>query len=294
MLPARDSKHKALVAAALAGALYASSSGAEIVKDSLDAELFLNLINTTAGVSATFDLGIPTVVGQPMGSNLGVNPTIATYSTDALAPKGIKLQWNLAPTSAWSSFVAASGASLSNSKYDIKAVGPSDAFSGDVVFLTTLRPGVPANNPGNQLFDALVNFSDVGATFVADTNTQPTHASQADGANFATSATQNLYHQTAVGDNWRTSLLLGSGVSTGPIGSDLPFYKLYGDIGNLGGTASWLPYGGAWNLSATGLLTYSTAPVPEPQSWALLVTGLAAVGACVRRRGAAQQASHSS
>lgn len=258
MLFSGDLKNKTVAMAAIAGLAYAGASGAAIVTGSSEGELFLNLINTTAGVSATFDLGVP----------------IQSFSVDALGPAGIRLQWDLSGTAAWSSFVGAAGASLGSSKFDIKALGPSNAFAGDVVYLTTVSSGVPAN----QDFSQLQNFQQVDA-FVQVTNGAATHSTQSNGADFAIAANPSLYHETAVGDSWMNFL---NGTSTGAIGSDLTFYQLSGNF--FDGLVNVSPYGGAWNLSEAGMLSYATAPIPEPGSWAMLLAGLTALGAIARRR----------
>lgn len=270
MLLSRNLKNKTAAAIAAAGLAYASVAGAAIDFASLDGELFLNVINTTAGVSATFDLGT----------------AIGAFDPDALSAPGIMLQWDLSGTAAWSAFVGAAGTALGTSKFDIKAIGPSLPFVDDqLVFLTTASTGLtidPDTGVTNQPMDTFGLFGDVGTYFVTDTNGEATHSTQANGANFATSLTPNLYHEVAVGDSWRNTFV---GTSTGAIGSGLPFYLLSGP-GFLFDAeyAQGRLYAGLWTLSEAGVLSYATAPIPEPESWAMLLAGLVAVGAVVRRR----------
>ena len=76
----------------------------------------------------------------------------------------------------------AAGTSLGESKFDIKAVGPSDPDNSDkVIFLTTAS----SSDLSHQSFIRLQAFGLVGETFVAATNAEPTHNAQLNGANFA-------------------------------------------------------------------------------------------------------------
>jgi hypothetical protein len=46
-----------------------------------------------------------------------------------------------------------------------------------------------------------------------------------------------------------------------------------------------LPFGGALNLSVTGANSLIVPqPVPEPQTWALMIGGFGMIGAMLRRR----------
>ena len=274
--------HVAVGAAAVALA-YAGLAGAAIRTGSIsqllsDGELFMDVINTTAGVSATFDLFQPVIVLNDSGASISSDPTMADFTATEMSKLGIRLEWNLAGTAAWTSFVGAAGAELGASKFDIKALGPNDAFGGGIGYFTTSSSD--SATVASQQFAQLGNFVQVN-DFVTPTNGQATHSSTENGANFATAANTSLYHETAVGDSWKNFF---AGNSTGAIGSNLPFYQLSGDFFANPAEATLGTFGGVWNLSANGVLSYTTAPIPEPGTWAMLAAGLLAVGAIARRR----------
>ena len=283
-------KHKTVLAALIAGLGYHGACSAAIGFGSVSGgELFLDVVNITATASATFDLGFPTFASRP---GLAVDPMIQTFDIVALSAPGVRLTWDLSGTSAWSSFVRAAGTSLGKSKFDIKAIGPSDPYNNEkVIFLTTASSGDPINYDLTteqlklQSFASLQGFAVVG-DFVTATNAEATHNDELNGANFvkSTSANDSPYHEMAVGDDWHHQFS-GDVRSTGPIGAPLPFYELYGTLENTFTDATEVrSYGGVWTLSEAGLLSYATAPVPEPTTGAMLVAGLVAFGAIARRR----------
>ena len=283
-------KHRSMLMIGIAGLAYHGACGAAISFGTMDGELFLNVVNTTVNASATFDLGVPTFASNP---SLAVDPTITTFGLSALSQPGVKLTWDLSGTEAWSSFANESGAALNQSKFDIKALGPSDPDNNlEVVFLTTISKG----NPRFQSFALLQGFAVVGDTFVAATNGESTHSDsiEGNGANFITND-PSLYHELAVGDSWSNQLIGGNGNSSsmGPIEPEpidpenggLAFYRLSGTSANSSTDRTDAPpYAGVWKLTQAGLLSYTTAPVPEPASGLMLAAGLAALGALARRR----------
>ena len=83
--------------------------------------------------------------------------------------------------------------------------------------------------------------------------------------------------------------------ASGTVGSSLNFFSITGASGL--GTVSGAKFGSAasdvWTLSSTGVLTYGVgatnlaAPVPEADTYAMMLAGLGLVGFMVRRRKAA-------
>jgi len=72
--------------------------------------------------------------------------------------------------------------------------------------------------------------------------------------------------------------------STAAIGTSLNFWQL-----GLNGTANLnkingTQYAGQWDLTSGGALSYTVAPVPEPDTWAMMLAGVLTVGAIARRR----------
>jgi hypothetical protein len=149
-------------------------------------------------------------------------------------------------------------------------------------YLTTAKSIDPSQIPTNL---ALRTFDDNTSSYLANVNTLPTHpgGDAINGSSTATEADGPAYGGSALwGNNWGGSATFNS---TARIGESMNFYLL-ANTSNSGSNALKANLtifandvgNASWSLAQDGTLTYM-APVPEPGEWALMLSGLALVGA---------------
>lgn len=268
-----------LLAALLAVAFTGGAHAAIDNSNSGNGSLFLGVIDTTGLVSAAFDLGI---------SMDSFQPGTTAFTT-----------WNLSAANygtAWNQFVTGAGANLSGAKYLIGAMDSLGTAVGADRFLSTSSSdlSVAGNQPSNtQLLNFATNGTGGVDVFVNASNLLGTHGSQADGANYATSATGgNAYLGSAGGfgtaGKWAVSQ--SPFIAWGNVNTALDFYSFATSSTSGLAKATRVAYNDFtqdfYLNSTTGALTYgvAVAAIPEADTWAMFAAGLLVVGAIARRR----------
>jgi hypothetical protein len=256
---------KVLVAAlALAATLPASAAMTKTAGvGGGDSSLILTLLDTTAGVSATFDLGF-------------------SKSSFVQTANG---NWDLSTgnyASAWSSFWGV--ASTANTQYSVFAGDALGSASGDQsMFTTVASTWVKTSN--TTLGQMQASFD----TYIVANNAIGNHGAVADGASFATSLTGGSAY-AGVGPALGTAGKIGNfgGDTNALIGTNMSVFNIVrnGTSGVTEATATKLSVAGFnpyFNMSNTGALTY-VAAVPEADTSAMMLAGLGLMGFIARRR----------
>jgi hypothetical protein len=274
-------KFKMHVAGALLAALFSAQAAATINTgispgpgQDGNGELFLTITDIdptgTTGRSYTRDLGIR------------MNAFLPTPAGSGVTAKGYTLEF--APDALLTSFLAQSEpARQSMFVWNIGALDNNQQNR----YLTTAKSIDPSQIPTNL---ALRTFDDNTSSYLANVNTLPTHpgGDAINGSSTATEADGPAYGGSALwGNNWGGSATFNS---TARIGESMNFYLL-ANTSNSGSNALKANLtifandvgNASWSLAQDGTLTYM-APVPEPGEWALMLSGLALVGALARRR----------
>lgn len=257
-------KMKALVAAAVAVMSVSGAANAALTSGVAgDGGLVLTLLDRSSNVSATFDLGL-------------------SYSTFAAGTAGASTSasWNLASgdyAAAWTEFFSL--ATANNVVWNIAStdnLGLSTT-AGTKGFITTTREGA-AITPiirTTQISTLATNFD----KYVDAAAQLGNHGSVANGASVATS-----------GSAYAAIALNGDKVANvGPLATS-GLDKTQGVVQYLAGLGSTgyqtpIVYEGTFFLGSNGALNYTVAvAVPEPETYGLMLAGLALVGAAARRR----------
>jgi len=251
-------KMKAVVAAiALTASMSASAAMSNTASG--DSSLIMTMLDTTAGVSATFDLGYTKSTFDQTVNNIW-NVSTGNYAA------------------AWTSFWAA--ATTANTQY---AVFAGDGYGGVVagdksVFTTTNVTGTLPAISNSALGTMEANFD----IFIAKNNALSNGA-----ASFADSTMGQAYAGNGVGYGTSGKIAATGGDTNALIGTSMKVINIVrtGVAGNTSQSVlSVNGYNPTFNLSATGDLSYVAVPVPEADTWAMMLAGLGLMGFIARRR----------
>lgn len=230
----------------------------------------LTVFDKVANVQASFDLG---------RNYSEFNQVAAAGAVTNVTDLGTSFSWNLASnpdySSAWTSFISA--ATLPNIQYAVSAGDRLGTGTGSSGYITTLKAtGAPI--VGTGIVQAMGRFD----TFIDNENFLGHTA--ANGSNFtADSATASvLYLNNRLGGSTSGPTTVGS------IGETLGVIQL---TSGSGGFVNTIPLvfgnGASFTLASNGLLTYATnpaAPIPEADTWAMMLLGLGFMGFVARRK----------
>lgn len=230
--------------------------------------------NGQAGFSRTWNL----VTGTMSGTGIVGNQATGTYG------------------STWTDLQTFAGSNAAAIEFNVIALDNTDAGTvGGSRYLTTANV-----TTFPSLTNSNVNTFDVMNPYIVANNLLGTHASDANGASSAVSGgANNTYfgsiNGTGDGDTWVTKttadttrnlataqnfwFLTNSSLSSTAQATKTAFgVDLNGD--NLIGTGEF----GQWSVNqAAGTISFTT-PVPEAETWAMLLAGLGLMGAMIRRR----------
>lgn len=279
-------KFNALIAA---GLMAASAPALAVMADATsgNGELLVNLRfytgdNNSGGddISAVFDLGVD------------MNTFIANRNT-----AGFTMSWDLSAANygtAWADVMTFAGANTAAIEYNVIALDNTNAnTAGGSRYLTTGPTSFPTLT--NQNLNAFQNMN----SYVTINNGRGNHGSVANGASTATSNDpQNTYfgkvnNALVDGDNWANQttadttktlataqnfwFLTTSSTTTTAQATKLAFGVDLNNNGSIG-TGEY----GLWSFDGS-VLTYAN-PVPEAETYAMMLAGLGLVGFMARRR----------
>lgn len=274
-------KLKLIALAALLAAAAGSAQAAIADATSGNGELVINLRSYT---------GSPTGGSDDYSALFDLGATMSSFVQNANVA-GFTQSFTLTDPNyggVYDSFLSAVGAASAAIEFSVVALDNVGTALGNASYLTT-----SVLNTVSVGATALNNFQNLNPYLIAN-NTRGTHGTQANGASWASSAdiasSPSAYYgaiPAANGDNW-----VGQGPdSTARLNIAQNFFYLAGDgtraafgvdiDGN--GTIAGTEFG-KWTFDvATATLTFAN-PVPEPETYAMLLAGLGLMAGVARRR----------
>ena len=261
---------KALAAAAiLAAALPAQAATDTAVSG--NGSLILSVYDTVANISAAFDLG---------KNYSDFNVAGASFANSGVTNVGTSFSWNLASgdySTAWSQFLTT--ATLANIKYAVYAGDNTGAGAGGRGLVSTYS-SFATNPTTGQLgtistnFDSYINNNGTGSQVLYEN-----HSTVANGGSVANTGGAYAPNFYGSGKNFN----LGP-IAAGAIGGDLGVFQ-YTSAATTFVTPTLTVFGNGakFNLANNGALTY-VVPVPEADTWALMMLGLGFMGFVARRK----------
>ncbi|MDF0378834.1 MULTISPECIES: PEP-CTERM sorting domain-containing protein [unclassified Methylophilus] len=270
-------QYKALVAALALSAATIPAQAAMTFATSGSSSMILTLLDFNSNMSATFDLGYSYDTFQTMVTD--------THKTGVLSADGLTktMSFDLAGgnyANAWSSFWSV--ASTSTTKWAIYAADGTGSGAGARGIISTYKSGANLTN-SNQLQTSVANFN----SYMTNNNALDNHNSVEDGASVVTTNTSQAYAGRAVAygatgrinaqghvsmNNMDQSMTVVQQLTGATAASPVAFNVLSGPNGDY-----------TFKMTSTGLLEF-VIPVPEADSYAMLLAGLGVIGLVARRR----------
>ena len=237
-----------------------------------NSSLILAVYDRTANISALFDLG----KNYSDFSIAGVS-----FANSGIDAQGQNISWNLAGgdyATAWSTYLTT--ATVANSVFAVVAQDNTGNGAGNRGLISTYSAF--ATNPvTSQLGTIAGNFDSYQLGNGLSTNvTYENHSVVANGG--SVSSAGSSYAPNYFGSDKNFNL---GPIAAGAVGSDLGVFQY---ISGATTTTRLSPIIFAnqakFNLAANGNLVYSTLPVPEADTWAMMLLGLGFMGFVARRK----------
>lgn len=272
----------ALAAMGLVVAAPAAHAAIDNGSASGNGELFFSLWSdsgtaaTADDVSYTRDLGV-NINDWASAANA---PVLSAAKTTAVYVQSFTVD------SLLTSFLGAipAGANVHWNVVGVDNFGSAKRFVSTAAEGTTVLPTQSANG-SVVAYAAISSFANSVNTFSDTQNSTPSSTAAVNNSNTAVYGDGIPYAgSVAFGTNLGGKTLFNT---TGAIGAKLPFFLQYsvGTTGNASSKAfSTANTDAYWTLNNAGALSYNVAPVPEADTWAMLLAGLGMMGFIARRR----------
>ena len=242
-----------------------------------NSSLVLAVYDKTANISALFDLG---------KNYSDFNVAGASFANSGITNPGTVLNWNLSSgdyATAWSTYFAT--ATLANSVYAIVSTDNLGAGAGNRGLISTYS-SFATNPTTGQLQTVAQNFSSMlNNNQTSTVALYENHTLVANGGSVIPGSTPGFgYSPNYFGNSKNFGL---GPIAVGSVGTDLGVFQ-YTSAATTFVTPTLTTFGNSakFNLASNGSLVYSTlaAPIPEADTWAMMLLGLGFMGFVARRK----------
>ena len=236
-------------------------------------------------------------VGTPMSVMMDLDFNVNSFLPGAMSAPGTTIQWNFntnsltvngvaqAVSPTWSTAFGTFDAATEAAQTKWAVIG-GDSLSagvpGDLRYFTTSNTALATLQ--GQTKTNLANMAGVSGLFTANNLLQPNAIDGSTATSGAAFVGATAYTTTGPAFKWGNRFV---GDSFANEGVDAKFYMLDSNNGTSGTRALVTQYGNSIGAATfaydAGVLTY-TAPIPEPETYALLLAGLGMLGFMARRR----------
>ena len=279
---------------ALAVMLAATSTAQARIADSNETgrtsgDMFVNVWSVSQNASTTVDLGLS--LDQWIAGNMNAdgiklvwNLNAGTFTDMSAVASGVALTQTINYGNVWSTFAQPSVTGAADLKFDVKAMDGTPtglAGAGTNRYLSTSSANTISATNG-QVF-AMDNWDNLANASNNDT-TNSTHGTDLNvaGANMFDLGDATNVNVKAGGEQWQGAVSFNSASAAANAAN---FYFLANTSSNTAPQATVSKYTGKWSFNATTAeLSYATAPVPEAETYAMMLAGLGLVGFMAARR----------
>jgi PEP-CTERM motif len=248
--------------------------------------LILTVFDSANNISALFDLGLNYADFSLTGTSFPASNALSANYTWNLTANGLNNGKQGDYATAWSTFAAT--ANEAGASWAVVAADNLGAGAGSRGFISTIANSAApvATLNSNQtvaIGGNLAVYTDAAGVAGVDAGNYSNHATSLNGANVSLINTNGYYLPYYLADKNNNT----GAIAIGAINSSLDvIQRTTGASGIVQSSQTIFGNGAKFTLTSAGQLSYTTltAPIPEADTWAMMLLGLGFMGFVARRK----------